>query len=195
MTGAATCASWKTPCTAPCCWRTRPTIIGPEAHPDCTAGARPRRPSATAGAAPWPRDAGRPHGRRCRARSDPGHAGPLPRQPHPCRQHPGHLDPHPAQQAEAYSEEGHARRRLATAIATPTCMANPEPTVVRSSQRNRVGQRRQCSPTTDHARINFGAGALAAPTRHRQLLTPRASADHHDASRRDRARRRHSSRS
>ena len=55
--------------------------------------------------APWtsatavdPRS-GRPHRRRCRARPDPGHAGPLPGQPHPCRQHPGHLDPHPAQQA------------------------------------------------------------------------------------------------
>ena len=42
---------------------------------------------------------GRPHRRRCRARPDPRHAGPLPRQPHPCRQHPRHLDPHPAQQA------------------------------------------------------------------------------------------------
>ncbi len=42
---------------------------------------------------------GRPHGERCGARPDPGHAGPLPGQPHPCRQHPGHLDPHPAQQA------------------------------------------------------------------------------------------------
>ena len=44
--------------------------------------------------------AGRPHRQRCRARPDPGHAGPLPGQPHPCRQHPGHLDPHPAQQAQ-----------------------------------------------------------------------------------------------
>ena len=43
--------------------------------------------------------AGGPHRQRCRARPDPGHAGPLPGQPHPCRQHPGHLDPHPAQQA------------------------------------------------------------------------------------------------
>ena len=44
--------------------------------------------------------AGRPHGRRRRARPDPGDAEALPRQPHPCRQHPRHLDPHAAQQAE-----------------------------------------------------------------------------------------------
>ena len=44
--------------------------------------------------------AGRPHGRRRRARPDPGDAQALPRQPHPCRQHPRHLDPHAAQQAQ-----------------------------------------------------------------------------------------------
>ena len=43
--------------------------------------------------------AGRPHRLGCRARPDPGHAGPLPGQSHPCRQYPGHLHPHPAQQA------------------------------------------------------------------------------------------------
>ena len=40
-----------------------------------------------------------PHRQRCRARPDPGHAGSLPGQPHPCRQYPGHLDPYLAQQA------------------------------------------------------------------------------------------------
>ena len=49
---------------------------------------------------------GRPHRRRCRARPDPGHAGSLPGQPHPCRQHPGHLDPHPAQQAARIFRRG-----------------------------------------------------------------------------------------
>ena len=44
--------------------------------------------------------AGRPHGRRRRARPDPGNAEALPRQPHPRRQHPRHLDPHAAQQAQ-----------------------------------------------------------------------------------------------
>ena len=44
--------------------------------------------------------AGRPHRRRRRARSHPGDAQALPRQPHPCRQHPRHLDPHAAQQAQ-----------------------------------------------------------------------------------------------
>ena len=42
---------------------------------------------------------GGPHGFGCRTRPDPGHAGSLPGQSHPCRQHLGHLDPHPAQQA------------------------------------------------------------------------------------------------
>jgi two-component system response regulator FlrC len=106
--GAAMCASWKTPCTAPCCWRTGRRSC-PEAIrlPDGSRSGHPRVIPGTARCrAPWcrrRRDArpGRPHRRRCRARPDPGHAGPLPGQPHPCRQHPGHLDPHPAQQAEA----------------------------------------------------------------------------------------------
>uniref|UniRef100_A0A0N5A038 Acetyl-CoA C-acyltransferase n=1 Tax=Parastrongyloides trichosuri TaxID=131310 RepID=A0A0N5A038_PARTI len=37
---------------------------------------------------------------------DPGHAQPLPGQPHPCGDHPGHLDPHPAQQAERIRRPG-----------------------------------------------------------------------------------------
>ena len=44
--------------------------------------------------------AGRPHGRRRRARPDPRDAEALPRQPHACGQHPRHLDPHAAQQAQ-----------------------------------------------------------------------------------------------
>ena len=52
--------------------------------------------------------AGRPHRRRRRARSDPGDAEALPRQPHPCRQHPRHLDPHAAQQAQRICRRRHA---------------------------------------------------------------------------------------
>ncbi len=43
---------------------------------------------------------GRPHRRRCRARSYPRDAQALPRQPDPCREHPGHFDPHAAKQAQ-----------------------------------------------------------------------------------------------
>ncbi len=80
--------------------------IGPEAirTPD---GARldahaPRRRSRTprSAAEAVTRGAGRPHRRRRRARPDPRHARPLPRQPHARRQHPRHLDPHAAQQAQ-----------------------------------------------------------------------------------------------
>ena len=106
--GAAMCASWRTPSIAPCCWRQGPEI-SPEAirlpdgthvgHAPSPAICRSRcRAAVDIGRGRHARS-GRPHGRRCRARPDPRHAGPLPRQPHPCRQHPGHLDPHPAQQA------------------------------------------------------------------------------------------------
>ena len=44
--------------------------------------------------------AGRTHGRRRRARPDPGDAEALPGQSHPRRQHPGYFHPHAAQQAE-----------------------------------------------------------------------------------------------
>src|SRR5438552_2442849 len=60
--------------------------------------------------------AGRPHGRRCRARSHPGDAQALPRQPDSCRQHSRHLDPHAAQQAQRICRRWHpdsaARQRL-----------------------------------------------------------------------------------
>ena len=108
--GPAMCASWRTPSTAPCCWRSG-AEIAPEAIrlPDGTqVGSQPAvtpqqssvHTAVTSATAVDPRPGG-PHRGRCRARPDPGHAGPLPGQPHPCRQHPGHLHPHPAQQAAA----------------------------------------------------------------------------------------------
>ena len=56
--------------------------------------------------------AGRPHRRGGRARSHPGDAQALPRQPHPRRQRARHLDPHAAQQAQRI-----LRRRTAGAAA------------------------------------------------------------------------------
>ena len=105
--GAAMCANWKTPCTAPCCWRSGPEIgagSDPSArrHPCRHSRGRPRRPGADRG------------GKRAQAATR-GLVGrtvadverdliidtlrSLPGQPHPCRQYSGHLDPHPAQQA------------------------------------------------------------------------------------------------
>jgi len=40
------------------------------------------------------------------ARSHPGNAEALPRQPHPCGQYSRHLDPHAAQQAQRYADGG-----------------------------------------------------------------------------------------
>ena len=68
----------------------------------------------------------RPHRRRRRARSDPGDAQALPRQPHPCRQHPRHLDPHAAQQAQRIFAR---RRRGAAADAIQPA---PRPPIRRS---------------------------------------------------------------
>ena len=76
---AATCANWKTPCTAPCCWRAAPEI-DPKPSACRTArrhaiSRRPRRRVAPRwrgrGSRARP---GRPHRRRGRARSHPGHA-------------------------------------------------------------------------------------------------------------------------
>ena len=70
--------------------------------------------------------AGRPHGRRRRARSHPGDAQALPRQPHPRRQHPRHLDPHAAQQAQRIFRRRRRRSR--------------RPAAARSGARRRPGQ-------------------------------------------------------
>ena len=106
--GAAMCASWKTPSIAPCCWRrARKSRPKPSACRTAPMSA-PRRAaltqnpsvqSAVVSATAVTRALVGRTVSRCRARPDPGHAGPLPGQSHPRRQHPGHLDPHPAQQA------------------------------------------------------------------------------------------------
>ena len=82
--GAATCASWKTPSIAPCCWRTgRRSSPKPSACPTArqvgagiaagdaaeSVGAERRGQRHRGDARP-----GRPHRGRCRTRPDPGHA-------------------------------------------------------------------------------------------------------------------------
>ena len=82
-------------------------------HP-CPAPSTRATPAAGARRRSPPRAPGRPHRRRCRARPDPRHAAPLPRQPHARRQHPGHLDPHAAQQAaRIWRRRADASRRRA----------------------------------------------------------------------------------
>ena len=98
--------------------------IGPEAilTPDGDrldlAKTAPAVAHATVGRRAGDARSGRPHRGRCRARSDPGDAEALPRQPHPCRKYPRHLDPHAAQQAERIRRRrppDHAGRRRGSA--------------------------------------------------------------------------------